>query len=140
MLPSGFSRRGGRDVLQYSPTEGDFSLREKIAGRMKMKFGATDGVEEVLITIPVVEDNPYGELCPEGIDARVLLRKCLDRDVAFVPGGSFFPNGGRENTIRFNFSNMPEERIAVGIRRVAEALRAMPGRHSFIPGEPVKIL
>ncbi len=40
----------GRDVLQYSPTEGDFSLRKKIAGRMKMKFGATAGAEEVLIT------------------------------------------------------------------------------------------
>lgn len=343
---------GGCDALQYSPTEGDFSLRKKIAGRMKMKFGATVGADEVLITsgsqqgldlsgkmfldegdkilcesptylgaiqalraygprfievptdgegmivselekrlstggrikmiyvnpdfqnpsgrtwslerrrefmeivtrheIPVVEDNPYGELCfegapmpsiksldpaglviflgtfskilcpglrigwlaatpalvekyvlvkqgadlhtstfgqrqvaaymemydleedirrireayrkrrdamaramerefpadihftrpsgglfvwvelPEGLDARELLRKCLDRDVAFVPGGSFFPNGGRENTIRFNYSNMPEERIAEGIRRVAEVLRAMPGRETSI--------
>lgn len=341
----------GRDVLQYSPTEGDFSLRKKIAERMKMKFGATVGAEEVLITsgsqqgldlsgkifldegdtvlcesptylgaiqalcaygprfievptdgegmilselekrlstggrvkmiyvnpdfqnpsgrtwslerrlefmeivtrheIPVVEDNPYGELCfegtqmpsiksfdpaglviflgtfskilcpglrigwlaatpalvekyvlvkqgadlhtstfgqrqvaaymetydleedirriretyrkrrdamvramerefpagihftrpsgglfvwvelPEGLDARVLLHKCLDRGVAFVPGGSFFPNGGRENTIRFNYSNMPEDRIAEGIRRVAEALKAMMARQIF---------
>lgn len=336
-------KEGGHDVLQYSPSEGDISLREKIAGRMKMKFGATAGAEEILITcgsqqgldlsgkmfldegdtvlcesptylgaiqalraygprfvevpadgegmivselekrlstggrvkmiyvnpdfqnpsgrawslerrrdfmeiisryeIPVVEDNPYGELCfdgdpmpsiksydraglviflgtlskilcpglrigwlaatpalvekyvlvkqgadlhtstfgqrqvvvymemydldedirgiretyrkrrdamvramerefpadvqftkpsgglfvwvelPEGLDARELLRKCLDHGVAFVPGGSFFPNGGRENTIRFNYSNMPEERIAEGIRRVAEVLR-----------------
>ncbi|MCP4895724.1 MAG: PLP-dependent aminotransferase family protein [bacterium] len=62
------------------------------------------------------------ELPPE-IDARIVLKKCLEVDVAFVPGGGFFPNGGHENTIRLNFSAMPEDRIEEGVRRLAAVLR-----------------
>jgi len=39
-----------------------------------------------------------------------------------VPGGSFFPNGGKENTFRINFSNMPEDRIVDGLERLADVL------------------
>ena len=59
---------------------------------------------------------------PEHVNARDVLVACLDQDVAFVPGGSFFPNGGHENTFRVNFSNMPDERIVEGIRRIAGVL------------------
>jgi 2-aminoadipate transaminase len=62
---------------------------------------------------------------PPSLNARELLARCVERDVAFVPGGSFFPNGGHENTFRLNFSNMPEARIAEGIHRIAEVLREM---------------
>ena len=60
---------------------------------------------------------------PENINARVILERCLERKVAFVPGGSFFPNGGHENTFRINFSNMPNDRIIEGIRCIGEVLR-----------------
>ncbi|HSO21429.1 MAG TPA: PLP-dependent aminotransferase family protein [Chondromyces sp.] len=59
---------------------------------------------------------------PEGIDARKLLEGCLEAQVAFVPGSAFFANGGHENTLRLNFSAMPEERIAEGVRRLARVL------------------
>ena len=59
---------------------------------------------------------------PEGIDARKLLEGCLEAHVAFVPGSAFFANGGHENTLRLNFSAMPEERIAEGVRRLARVL------------------
>jgi len=62
---------------------------------------------------------------PAEVNARELLQRCLERGVAFVPGGSFFPNGGHENTLRLNFSSMPEERIAEGVRRLGTALREM---------------
>ncbi len=62
---------------------------------------------------------------PEEINARELLEACLEKEVAFVPGGAFFPNGGHENTLRLNYSNMPEERIVEGIRRLAGAVRDM---------------
>ncbi len=52
---------------------------------------------------------------PEHIDTRKLLEKSLERKVAFVPGGSFFPNGGHLNTMRLNFSNMPEDRLEEGL-------------------------
>lgn len=60
---------------------------------------------------------------PATINARDVLVKSLEKDVAFVPGGSFFPNGGKENTFRINFSNMPENRIVEGLERLGEVLR-----------------
>jgi len=61
---------------------------------------------------------------PERIKAVELLKRCLEQNVAFVPGDAFFPNGGVENTLRLNYSNMPEERIREGIRRLSGAIRA----------------
>jgi len=40
-----------------------------------------------------------------------------------VPGDSFFPNGGVENTLRLNYSNMSEERIVEGIKRLAKVIK-----------------
>ena len=60
---------------------------------------------------------------PEGIDAGEMAKKCLEKDVAYVPGASFYPNGGVYNTCRLNYSNMPEEKIKEGIKRIGEVLR-----------------
>jgi 2-aminoadipate transaminase len=62
---------------------------------------------------------------PRHTNAREALVHALKRDVAFVPGGSFFPNGGHENTMRLNFSNMPEPRIREGMARLGAVLREM---------------
>lgn len=62
---------------------------------------------------------------PEGADARALLESSLEEKVAFVPGGAFFANGGHENTLRLNFSAMPEERIAEGIKRLGRVLESV---------------
>jgi len=59
---------------------------------------------------------------PANINARDVLEKCLEKDVAFVPGGSFFPNGGKENTFRINFSNMPEDKIVEGLSLIGDIL------------------
>ncbi|MFX1282600.1 MAG: PLP-dependent aminotransferase family protein [Promethearchaeota archaeon] len=60
---------------------------------------------------------------PEHINGRELLEKAQEQKVAFVPGGCFYPNGGHENSIRLNFSNMPEEKIVVGMKRLARILK-----------------
>ncbi|HEY9062771.1 MAG TPA: PLP-dependent aminotransferase family protein [Pseudobacteroides sp.] len=60
---------------------------------------------------------------PPDVDSRDVLQKCLEKNVAFVPGGAFFPNENRQNTMRINFSNMPEERIVEGIKRISDVLR-----------------
>ncbi len=65
---------------------------------------------------------------PAGVDARELLLACIERNVAFVPGGSFFPSRGHENTMRLNFSNMPPDRIDEGVRRLGAVLREFLGR------------
>ena len=60
---------------------------------------------------------------PSHLDARKIMERCLENNVAYVPGGSFFPNGGKENTFRLNYSNMPEEKIVEGIKRLSVALK-----------------
>ena len=60
---------------------------------------------------------------PMRIKAEKLLMECLKQNVAFVPGDTFFPNGGIENTLRLNYSNMSEARIVEGITRLAKVIR-----------------
>ncbi|QJW47379.1 PLP-dependent aminotransferase family protein [bacterium BFN5] len=60
---------------------------------------------------------------PQHVKAVELLQSCLQQDVAFVPGDSFFPNRIVKNTFRLNYSNMPEERIFEGIQRLAKAIK-----------------
>ena len=60
---------------------------------------------------------------PQNIDAGEMAKKCLEKNVAYVPGESFYPNGGIYNTCRLNYSNMPEEKIKEGIKRMGEVLR-----------------
>lgn len=62
---------------------------------------------------------------PEHINARDLALEALERNVAFVPGGPFYPNKGRENTLRLNYSNMEEDMIVEGIRRLGAAIEDM---------------
>ena len=60
---------------------------------------------------------------PENIKAAELAHKCLAQNVAYVPGDSFFPNGGVYNCCRLNYSNMPEDKIVEGIKRMGKVLR-----------------
>lgn len=60
---------------------------------------------------------------PEHINTVELLKLCLENNVAFVPGDSFFPGRKVKNAFRLNFSNMPEDRIEEGIRRIAETMK-----------------
>lgn len=78
--------------------------------------------EEVKFSKPAGGLFAWVEL-PERLNARDLLERSLKQMVAFVPGGSCFPNGGHENTMRLNFSNMDEVRIREGVRRLGKVIR-----------------
>lgn len=72
---------------------------------------------------------PHGGLflwveLPEGIDARKLLMTCIENNVAFVPGDSFFPASKKKNYFRLNFSYNDEATIEEGIKRLGEALKS----------------
>ncbi len=60
---------------------------------------------------------------PEGIDTKQLLAEAIERGVAYVPGSSFFPEGGGENSMRLNFSYPTVTQIREGIRRLGLLLR-----------------
>ena len=62
---------------------------------------------------------------PDGVSSSVLLQHCLKNKVAFVPGDSFFPCEGGENTMRLNFSNAKPEMIREGIARLGAAICEM---------------
>lgn len=98
------------------------SRRDVMIASMKAEFP-----EGVKYTVPGGGLFTWVELPPD-IGTYELLRECLKSDVAFVPGGSFFPNGGGRNTMRLNFSNMSEERIKEGIKRLAGIIRMNLGR------------
>lgn len=78
--------------------------------------------KEVLYTYPKGGLFTWVEL-KQGLDAAEILKEALDEKVAFVPGGSFFANGGNENHFRLNYSNMNEELIVEGIKRLGKVLK-----------------
>lgn len=106
---------------------------EKICETYKNRRDVAIQTMEKTFPKSVTYTNPQGGLfswveLPNNINAREVLKKCLEKHVAFVPGGSFFPNGGRENTFRINFSNMPEDRIIEGLSRVGQILQEFTER------------
>lgn len=62
---------------------------------------------------------------PAHLDAADIMKKSLEEKVAFVPGQSFFPNGQYKNHGRFNYSNMPEDKIVEGIKRLGKVLKTL---------------
>ena len=60
---------------------------------------------------------------PESIRTEDMLKKAVERKVAYVPGSPFFPNDGGENTMRLNFSNASEEEIVEGMKRLSEVIK-----------------
>ena len=108
----------------YNLDENVNKIRELYRARRDIMLTAMDKYfpAEVKFTRPHGGLFTWVEL-PEHIKARKLLLLCLEKNVAFVPGDAFFPNGGVENAFRLNFSNMPEDRIIEGIKRIAAVIK-----------------
>ena len=60
---------------------------------------------------------------PSNMDASDIFTKAIKNNVAFVAGKSFFPNANFKNSFRLNYSNMPDDRIIEGIKRLGEVLK-----------------
>jgi len=60
---------------------------------------------------------------PAHINTRHVLLDAVKEKVAFIPGGGFFPNSKKENTLRLNFSTTPDEKITEGIKRLGRILK-----------------
>jgi 2-aminoadipate transaminase len=70
-----------------------------------------------------VHNHPDGGMfvwarLPDGWDAELLLRRALERDVAYVPGFPFFAGPPDQATLRFSFTAHPPEEIAEGLARL----------------------
>lgn len=91
--------------------------RDVMINTMKEEFP-----EEVTFTYPNGGLFTWVTL-PEYINTRELAVKALEQMVAFVPGGSFYANGGHENSFRCNYSCMDEENIVIGVKRLANVIK-----------------
>ena len=60
---------------------------------------------------------------PESIDCRELLKRAVEKKVAFVPGTHFYADGGHYNTIRLNFSNSEPSKIIEGMEILNKVIR-----------------
>jgi 2-aminoadipate transaminase len=60
---------------------------------------------------------------PEQLNSTTILPMAAAEKVAYVPGDSFFPCGGGENTLRLNFSNAKPENINEGIARLGKVFK-----------------
>lgn len=60
---------------------------------------------------------------PKGIDTAELMKEALKLNVAYVPGSSFHPLGGGENTMRLNFSFSNPATINEGIGRLGKLFK-----------------
>lgn len=60
---------------------------------------------------------------PEYVNTRDMAAEALSLNVAFVPGDGFFPNGDNFHCLRMNYSNMPDDRIVEGVKRLAEVMK-----------------
>lgn len=91
--------------------------RDFVIKKMKEEFPA-----EVKYNIPK-GGLFFWLILPEDKSAKELLQLALKENVAFVPGGSFYPNKKMENTIRMNFSNMTLDKLDEGINRLGKVLK-----------------
>ena len=99
---------------------------ERICGEYREQMNAMlEGMKRMpagtKYTVPEGGLFVWAEL-PEGMDALALLNKAIERNVAFVPGTHFYPDGGHMNTFRLNFSMQEVENIHEGMNRLIEAM------------------
>jgi 2-aminoadipate transaminase len=60
---------------------------------------------------------------PMNMNAATILRKAIEKNVAFVDGSTFFCNEQGHNTMRINFSYSNKDEIAAGVERLAFVIK-----------------
>ena len=61
---------------------------------------------------------------PAGMDAQALLAKAVERNMAFVPGAPFYAGDAQVNTLRLSYVTVSAEQINIGIKALADAIKA----------------
>ncbi len=64
--------------------------------------------------------------CPEKVNAQEFLNKCIENNVAFVPGSNFATDiSAPSNMFRLNYSSVTMEKIEAGIKKIGEVYTEM---------------
>ncbi len=115
-------------VTRYSIDEHIAKLRAAYGKKCKLMMDCMDKY----FPASVEHTCPEGGLflfctMPEGFDSKELMKRALDKNVAFVPGTScMIDDKATYSTFRMNYSTASEEDIEKGIKALGEVL------HEFI--------
>ena len=118
-------QRGIADFLRNNNLEQHIS---KICDSYKAKKEQMVRIIEEEFPKEIKYTNPQGGLflwltLPKGNNSNELCSLALKEEkVSFVPGSTFFPYGGHEETIRLSYATMPLEKIEEGMKRLAVVL------------------
>lgn len=111
-------------VTTYSIDEHIAKLRAAYGKKCKLMMDLMDKY----FPASVKHTCPQGGLflfctLPEGYDSKELMKKALDKKVAFVPGTScMIDDKATYNTFRMNYSTASEEEIEIGIKALGEVI------------------
>lgn len=111
-------------VTTYSIDEHIAKLRAAYGKKCKLMMDLMDKY----FPASVKHTCPQGGLflfctLPEGYDSKELMKKALDKKVAFVPGTScMIDDKATYNTFRMNYSTASEEDIEIGIKALGEVI------------------
>ena len=67
---------------------------------------------------------------PKEVDSLV-FDIAIKHNVAFVPGQTFFADGGGSNTMRLNFTNSSDEEIENGIKLLGETINQLKNKLDY---------
>lgn len=99
---------------------------KRICGEYQLQLSAMfEGFDA--FPVKVSHTEPQGGLfvwaeLPEGADGQRVFDAALTKNVAFVPGTHFYPEGGHANTMRLNFSMCDIPTIREGMARLGQAI------------------
>lgn len=82
-----------------------------------VKYTNPEGGMFLWVTVPGVDDTV------------AVFKNCLKHNVAFVPGDPFYAGKPEPGTFRLNYSNMHEDKIKVGLKRLGAALTDYLNNH-----------
>ncbi len=116
-------------VTRYSIDEHIAKLRKAYGKKCKLMMDCMDKYfpSEVEHTCPEGGLFLYCTM-PEGYDSKELMKKALEKNVAFVPGTScMIDDKATYSTFRMNYSTASEEDIEKGIKALGEVLHTFMG-------------
>ncbi|MEA3384061.1 MAG: aminotransferase class I/II-fold pyridoxal phosphate-dependent enzyme [Campylobacterota bacterium] len=65
----------------------------------------------------------YGKL--PNIDTKILVQKCLEAGVVFVPGEEFYKHTNIKDEIRFNFTSVTAKQMEIGLILILQTIKGL---------------
>lgn len=119
MLQAGVLEKGLQETIKLYRHRCNLMLKcfdEQLAGVSGVHWTRPEGGLFLWLTIP------------EGNDTTKLFEKAIERNVAYVPGSAFYPEGDNHLGMRLNFSFSDDEKTVEGVRRLSGLIIQEIGR------------